>query len=83
MINLIPIKCFTCGTLIADKYEYYLEEVRRRKLQKNNISEKEVNINKVIYLTNEFSQKTIEGDVLDIIGLTKMCCRKHLISHVN
>ena len=26
---IIPIKCFTCGKVIADKYRYYLEEVRK------------------------------------------------------
>ena len=29
---IIPIKCFTCGTLLANKYAYYCEEVRKRKL---------------------------------------------------
>ena len=33
---LIPIRCFTCGKIIADKYDYYLKEVE--KLQKENIS---------------------------------------------
>ena len=42
---IIPIKCFTCGTVIADKYRYYTEEVRKQKLDKN------MDINKVIYLT--------------------------------
>ena len=32
---IIPIKCFTCGTVIADKYRYYLEDVRKRKLEKS------------------------------------------------
>jgi hypothetical protein len=27
---IIPIKCFTCGNVLADKYRYYLAEVRRR-----------------------------------------------------
>jgi DNA-directed RNA polymerase I, II, and III subunit RPABC5 len=29
---IIPIKCFTCGKVLADKYEYYLIEVRKIKL---------------------------------------------------
>ena len=29
---IIPIKCFTCGMVLADKYRYYLAEVRKRKL---------------------------------------------------
>ena len=74
---IIPIKCFTCGTVIADKYRYYVEEVRKQKL------EKKMDIDKVIYLTKEFSSKTPEGNVLDYLGLTNMCCRRHMLTHVN
>ena len=28
---IIPIKCFTCGGLLADKYRFYQEQVRQRK----------------------------------------------------
>jgi DNA-directed RNA polymerase I, II, and III subunit RPABC5 len=75
---IIPIKCFTCGTILANKYRYYCEEVRRRKM-----TNKDMSINKVIYLTQEFSEKTPEGEVLDEIGLTKMCCRRHMLTHVD
>ena len=54
---IIPIKCFSCGTVIADKYRYYVEEVRKQKL------EKKMDIDKVIYLTKEFSTKTPEGAI--------------------
>lgn len=75
---IIPVKCFTCGTIIADKYRYYCEEVRKRKLAKGF-----ENINKVIYLTVEYSEKTPEGDVLDQIGLFNQCCRRHMLTHVD
>uniref|UniRef100_A0A6C0AZH2 DNA-directed RNA polymerase n=1 Tax=viral metagenome TaxID=1070528 RepID=A0A6C0AZH2_9ZZZZ len=74
---IIPIKCFTCGTVIADKYRYYLEEVRKRKLARD------MDIDKVVYLTKEFSEKTPEGEVLDDLGLNKMCCRRHMLTHVD
>ena len=74
---IIPVKCFTCGTVIADKYRYYLEEVRKRKLAKD------MDVDKVVYLTKEFSEKTPEGEVLDDLGLNKMCCRRHLLTHVD
>ena len=74
---LIPVKCFTCGTVIADKYRYYLEEVRKRKLAKD------MDVDKVVYLTKEFSEKTPEGEVLDDLGLNKMCCRRHMLTHVD
>lgn len=74
---IIPIKCFTCGTVIADKYRYYCQEVRKRKMSQD------LHIEKVIYLTPVFSQKTPEGEVLDELGLRKMCCRRHMLTHVN
>jgi len=74
---IIPIKCFTCGTVLADKYRYYCEEVRKLKLAKD------LHIDKVIYLTKEFSNKTPEGDILDELNLKKMCCRRHMLTHVD
>lgn len=74
---IIPIKCFTCGTVLAHKYRYYCEEVRRLKMQQS------LPVDKVIYLTPAFSQKTPEGKVLDEIHLTKMCCRRHMLTHVD
>jgi len=74
---IIPIKCFTCGTVIADKYRYYSEEVRKRKMTRD------LHVEKVIYLTPEYSTKTPEGEVLDELNLTKMCCRRHMLTHVD
>jgi len=74
---IIPIKCFTCGNVLADKYRYYLEEVRKKKLAKN------LDIEKVIYLTKDFHEKTPEGEILDDLGLNKLCCRRHILTHVD
>ena len=74
---IIPVKCFTCGTVIGNKYEYYLRQVRELKLQKKEKPDK------VLYLTSEYAKKTVEGEVLDKLKLTKMCCRRHMLSHVD
>ena len=74
---IIPIKCFTCGTVIADKYRFYFEEFIKRKITRD------LHVDKVIYLTPEYSQKTPEGEVLDELNLTKMCCRRHMLTHVD
>ena len=31
---IIPVKCFTCGTVLADKYRYYQAEVKKIKIQR-------------------------------------------------
>jgi DNA-directed RNA polymerase subunit N (RpoN/RPB10) len=79
---IIPIKCFTCGTVIANKYRYYLEQVRKKKLAKKGNGES-IDIDKVLYLTQEFAEKTPEGEVLDELNMTKMCCRRHFLTHVD
>ena len=74
---IIPVKCFTCGMVLANKYRFYKEEVRKRKLSKS------MDVDKVIYLTKEFNDKTPEGEVLDELNLLKMCCRRHFLTHVD
>ena len=79
---IIPIKCFTCGMVIANKYRFYVQEVRKKKLAKRGNNES-IDIDKVIYLTKEFHEKTPEGEVLDELNMNKMCCRRHFLTHVN
>lgn len=74
---IIPVKCFTCGKVIGDKYRYYLSEVAKIKMSRN------IEVNKVVYLTQEYIDKTPEGEVMDQLGLNKMCCRRHLMAHVD
>lgn len=74
---IIPIKCFTCGTVLADKYRWYQNEVRKRKLEEGKPLES------VIYLTKERMEKTAEGKVLDDLNLTNVCCRRHFLTHVD
>ena len=74
---IIPIKCFTCGKVLADKYEYYTIRVKELKISRS------LNTEKVIYLTPDNIKKTPEGQVLDELGLKKMCCRRHMLSHVD
>ena len=74
---IIPVKCFTCGKVLADKYIYYKQEVRQRKTDKG------LEVDKVIYLDKDDIKKTPEGEVLDVLGLTKYCCRRHMLTHVD
>jgi len=78
---IIPVKCYTCGKVIADKYQYYLNKVREKKLEEQEGGD--VAVDKVLYLTKYNIKKTAEGQVLDEIGFTKMCCRRHFLTHVD
>lgn len=81
---IIPVKCFTCGGVLADKYRYYQQEVRRIKMVLNEENpEKKVDINKVVYLTKKNMDKTPEGEVMDSLKLFNVCCRRHMLTHVD
>ena len=74
---IIPVKCFTCGMVLADKYRYFQTEVRRIKISQG------VNVEKVVYLTKDRVEKTPEGIVLDNLKLHNVCCRRHMLTHVD
>jgi len=74
---LIPVKCFTCGKVLADLYQGYLRMVREKKIKNN------MEVDKVVYLTKTNTDKTIEGEALDKLQLNKMCCRRHMLTHVD
>lgn len=53
---IIPIRCFTCGALIADKWDEFARRV---------------------------SSGEEPGKVLDDLGITRYCCRRMFLSHVD
>ena len=71
---IIPIKCFTCGKVLADLYLYYKKEVRKRKYD---------NEDNTVYATVNSFEKSPEAIVLDELHLTKICCRRHMLTHVD
>ena len=76
---IIPIKCFTCGEVLADKYRYYQEQVRKMKVQRG------IKVDKVLYLTEDFADKTPEGEVMDQLNSPRcvvgVICLPMLISN--
>lgn len=74
---IIPVKCFTCGKVLGNKYRFYQREVRKRK------GEQDMKVDQVVYLTEEFAEKTPEGEVMDLLKLNKPCCRRHMLTHVD
>lgn len=71
---LIPVKCVTCGKVIANKYARFLSKVAELKGE---------NADEIRYLDTEKIEKTPEGHVLDELGLTDICCRRHMLTHVD
>ncbi len=73
---IIPVKCFTCGTLISDKYRFYLEQVEKEKKRQGLSSEP-------VYFSEGQKEKSVEGHMLDKLRMNKQCCRRHFLTHVD
>lgn len=74
---IIPVKCFTCGKVLADKYDFWQNEVRKIKIEKG------ISQDNVIYFSKDNVKKTPEAIVMDKLKITKMCCRRHMLTHVD
>lgn len=96
---IIPIRCFTCGKTLADKYDYYLDEVRKlmnvdegassskpakeEKTKKKDKEKKKAPVQEMEGggLKNFDSVHT--GKIMDRMGLTRYCCRRHMLTTVD
>ena len=72
---IIPIRCFTCGNVLASKYKTYVETVRRNKNTPLIISSENISDPTIL--------ETIEKKTLDKLGLKRYCCRRHMITQVD
>jgi DNA-directed RNA polymerase I, II, and III subunit RPABC5 len=76
---IIPIRCFTCNKVIAHLWEEYIDRLQMAYIKediKNKSNNKFVDIQKL-------EKKTLEGKMLDELGLNKYCCRRMLLSNVD
>ena len=80
---LIPPRCFTCGEILADKWDIYIKTVNDRKGKDN--SEYKDNMLDIQYIDTKKSsvEKSIEGKILDEMNLHKYCCRRMILGNVH
>tara|TARA_B110000285_G_C14869317_1_gene488395 strand:+ start:506 stop:739 length:234 start_codon:yes stop_codon:yes gene_type:complete len=71
---IIPIRCFTCGKILGNKWTYYKKE-----LDKINPSKEDT----VININSKTLQVTPEGKILDKLGLKRYCCRRIMLGHID
>jgi DNA-directed RNA polymerase I, II, and III subunit RPABC5 len=67
---IIPIVCTSCGKVLGDKWRYFQRQLKERK--ENTVSDEE-----------KFFSDTLQGKILDELNITKQCCRRHMLTHVD
>ena len=75
---IIPVRCYTCSKLLADKYEYYESELLRKKLAMNTTEDP-----LIININATDIKKTIAGEIMDELGIIRICCRKVMMTSIN
>ena len=64
---IIPVRCFSCGKVIGDVYEKYVERYQEYK--------KAVDAGE--------KPKETPKQILDDLGLDRYCCRRMILTHVD
>lgn len=72
---IIPIRCFTCGKVIAHLLNPYIEEIEK------NLDNEDYIHSTTCLPANTGSEKTLEGKVLDKLHIDNICCRNHFINY--
>ena len=75
---IIPVRCFTCGKVLANKWKAYENEV---KLLKESQEQDDTTDNNEDLALN--FEKGLKGKILDKLYVDRMCCRRHLLSHID
>ncbi len=73
---IIPVRCWNCGKILANRYETYKQIVSEEKKKNGSDEEGEtiIDINNI--------KKTPEGKALDQLQIKRYCCRNVMLSHI-
>jgi len=71
----IVVKCYTCNLPLAGKWKEFLRLIKEYRREEGRAPDSEL-----MYLTTE-TKVTAEGRALNDLGLTRECCRRHLLTH--
>jgi DNA-directed RNA polymerase subunit N (RpoN/RPB10) len=65
---IIPMRCMSCGKVLADKWRYFQE--KRGK-------------NERVYFDGNVIPETPEKKIMDTLNFKRPCCRKHFITQID
>jgi DNA-directed RNA polymerase subunit N len=76
---LIPVRCFTCNKVLGDKYILYVS-LSEEYMEKEGVE----NPDDIRYMdTSKKQDYSPYGKAMNDLGLTRYCCRRHMLGHVD
>lgn len=74
---IIPVRCFSCGKVIGNKWELYQKKLRDG-YKTNNF-----NTYYMIDINESLTKNTVEKKALDDLNIKRYCCRRMILSHID
>tara|TARA_B100000965_G_scaffold6707_1_gene5301 strand:+ start:9647 stop:9898 length:252 start_codon:yes stop_codon:yes gene_type:complete len=77
---IIPVRCFTCGSVISDKWVKYLELVDNYRKETGH---RDVELLDIDALISSENPVTAESKALSDLQIKRLCCRRHFLCNVD
>ena len=69
---IIPIRCMSCGKVLADKWKYYQDKLKKEKGSDDRY-----------YFDGKINPDTPEKKIMDELNMKRPCCRKHFLTQID
>lgn len=88
---LICVRCVTCNKVLADKWDWYQQEVLKLQKKTEDAAAKPAKASKSkkggADVLEQQGLKSFDdlrtGPIMDKLGLTRICCRRHMLTTVD
>lgn len=80
---IIPVRCFTCNKVLGDKWNYFKKELEKNDKEENQFTIEDISIPENEENPLRYFDDNKQKQILEKLGITKMCCVRHFISHID
>jgi len=85
---MIPVRCFTCGAVISDRWDAYVRkereiaDARGRSAKRSEVGSGADRKDGGSAVGKENKDPAGVAKILDELELTRLCCRRHFLANV-
>lgn len=72
---IIPVKCFTCGMVLANKWNYFVKRCKEIEEENKNKDQSDS--------PSPFFERNFKMKIFEELQLERYCCKRHLMGHVD
>lgn len=80
---IIPVRCFTCGKVLADKWRKYDQECKKLDMAAKTDNDGTTSQQQQQQPLHHNFDPVTYGAILDGLDITRVCCRRHMLGHVD